>query len=158
MNAVCHKLKPAGVVNLSVYGRDSGGSNLLDQNSRALLRDCRLVADGLPVSVAANPDACVAIRSAEIFAELVAFHVGAGRDHRSISVESNHHVSDVHRLVAELPAAAGRDGFLFRSDLAERGNGDIVLGERAQAEFGIAMQTGLLGLALHVDDLADDFL
>src|SRR5271166_4083939 len=27
MNAVCHKLRPAGVLNLSVYWRDSGGSN-----------------------------------------------------------------------------------------------------------------------------------
>jgi hypothetical protein len=27
MNAVCHKLRPAGVLNLSVYWRDSRGSN-----------------------------------------------------------------------------------------------------------------------------------
>src|SRR5271163_2718213 len=27
MNAVCHKLEPAGVLNLPVYWRDSGGSN-----------------------------------------------------------------------------------------------------------------------------------
>ena len=130
----------------------------LSHYRRCLLSDCRLVADGLPVSVAANPDASVAIRAAEIFAELLAFHVGAGGDYGGVAIDSHDHIRNIHGFVAELTAAAGSDGLLFRGDLAERGDGDVVFGEGARGKFRIAVQAGVLGLTLHVDDLTDGFL
>jgi len=110
------------------------------------------------MSVAAHPDASVTIRPAEIFTQLMAFDVSARSNNGRIAVEADHHVSDVHGLVPELPAAAGRHGFTLGGDLAERGDGDIVLGEGAQRKFRVAAKAGFFSLALHVDNLTNGFL
>lgn len=65
-----------------------------------LLRDCRLIANGLPTAAAAHPDARVAIGPAEVFAELVALHVGAGGHDGGIAVEADDHVADINGFVA----------------------------------------------------------
>jgi len=122
------------------------------------LRDGCLITHGLPASIAADPDAGIAIGSAEIFAKLVAFDVGAGGNNGGVTVDAHHHIRNIHGFVAKLATAAGGDGFLFGGDLAERGNGDIIFGESAQGEFGVAPEAGFFGLALHVDDLADRVL
>ena len=47
---------------------------------------------------------------------------------------------------------------VMMADLAERRDGDIVFGESAHGEIGVAMEAGVFALALHVDDLANSFL
>src|SRR5271155_6284703 len=102
------------------------------------LGDGGLVADCLSVSVAADPDSSVAIGSAEVFAQLVAFDVGARGDDGSIAIHSHNHIRDIHGFVTELAAAAGGNGLLLGGDLAERGDGDVVFGEGAHREVGVA--------------------
>src|SRR5258708_8984847 len=80
---------------------------------RSSLGDGGLVADGLPASIAPDPDAGVAVGSAKIFAQLVAFHIGAGGHHRGVAIEADHHVADVHGFVAELATTAGAEGVFF---------------------------------------------
>jgi hypothetical protein len=126
--------------------------------AQVLLRDRGLIAHGLPLAIAANPDSSVAIGSAEIFAELVASDLGTGGDYGSIAVYAHDHIRDVHGFVAELAAPAGGDGFLLGRNLAERSDRDIVFGEDAQGKIGIAAEAGVFGLALHVDNLTDNLL
>ena len=122
------------------------------------LRNGCLITHGLPVSVAADPDAGVAIGAAEVFAQLMAFDIGAGGDDGSIAIHPHNHIRDIQGFVTELATAAGANGFLLGGYLAERGYGDVVFGEGTHGEIGVAAQTGFLGLALHIDDLADDLL
>jgi hypothetical protein len=137
-----------------LFGRWLGGRGRPPLHE-LLLGDGGLVAYGLPVAAAADPDSGVAVGAAEIFTELVASDVGAGGDYGSVAIDSHYHVANVDGVVAELAAFAGGEGILFRGHLAERGDGDIVFGERALGELGVAVQAGFLGLALHVDNFAD---
>src|SRR5947209_10763011 len=124
----------------------------------ALLSYCCMIADGLPTPAPAHPDTRVAIWTAEVLAELVAFDIGTGSDDRGIAVDSHHHIADVHCLVAELAAPADRDCFPLGCDLAERSDRDVIFRQCALGKFRVAMKCGLLGLPLHVDDLPDRIL
>src|SRR5579864_876786 len=95
----------------------------------ALLCDRSLVADRLPATVVANPDAGVAVGSTEVFAQLMTFDVGASGNHGRIPVDPDHHVADVDGLITELSAFARREGVLFCSYLSERRDSNIVLGQ-----------------------------
>jgi len=123
-----------------------------------LLRDGRLIAHNLPLTVAANPDPGVTVGSAEILAKLVAFHVGASRDHGGIAIHPHHHVRNIHGFIAELSAPASGDCLLFRGDLSEWGYRYIVVGKAVQRKVRITTEAGLLRLAFHIDDLANDLL
>jgi len=69
------------------------------------------------VAGAADPDAGVTIRTAEVFSELVALHVGAGCDDGRVTVDPHHHITDVDGVIAELAALASRDRVLLGGDL-----------------------------------------
>src|ERR1035441_6426450 len=118
-----------------------------------LLRDGGLVAYGLPVAGAADQDARVAVGAAEVFAELVSLHVGAGCHDGGVAVDAHHHVTDIDGFIAELAALAGGDGVLLGRDLSQRGDGNVILSEGALGEVGIAVEAGFLGLPLHFHDL-----
>src|ERR1700732_898057 len=83
-----------------------------------------LVAYRLPAPAAADPDAGIAIRSAEIFSELMALHLGAGGDDGGVAIDANHHVGNVHSLIAELAASARTNRFLLGRDLAQGSDSD----------------------------------
>ena len=83
-----------------------------------LLRDGGLIAHGLPVAGTADPDARVAVGAAEVFAELVTLHVGAGGDDGSVAVDAYYHVTDINGFIAKLAALAGGDGVLLGRDLS----------------------------------------
>ena len=123
-----------------------------------LLRDGLLVADGLPTAGAADPDAGVAIGTAEIFTELMAFDVGAGGDDRGVAVDANDHFSNVDGFIAKLAAFAGGENVLLGGDLTERGDADVVIGQSSLAKIDVTMQAGVFGLPFQIDDLADDIL
>ena len=89
-----------------------------DLQRETLLGDCGLVAYGLPVAGAADPYTGVAIGAAEVFAELMAFDVGAGGDDGGISVDADDHVGHVYGLIAKLAALPGGDGVLLGRDLS----------------------------------------
>src|ERR1700716_4531116 len=93
----------------------------------ALLGYSGLVAYRLPAPAAADPDAGIAIRSAEIFSELMALHVGAGGDDRHIAIDADDHVGNIHSLISKLAASARTNCFLLSSDLAQGGYGDIII-------------------------------
>src|SRR5579859_487167 len=126
--------------------------------SKRLLGDGSLVAHGLPAAAASYPDPGVAVGAAEVFAELVALHVGAGRDDGGVAIESNHHVADIDGLVAKLSTLAGGDRFLLGGHLSKRADRNVVVGKRFFWEFRIAAEAGFLGLVLHVNNLADGLL
>src|SRR5438309_6849225 len=111
-----------------------------------LLGDSGLVAYRLPVPAAADPDAGIAIRSAEIFSELMALHVGAGGDDGGVAIDANHHVGNIHSLISELAAPTRTNRFLLGSDLAHGSDRDIIIGLGALGEFSIATKGSLLGL------------
>ena len=85
----------------------------------------------------------------------MAFHIGPGSHDGGVAVDAHHHIRDIDGVVAELGALAGGDGLLLGRDLAERGDGNVVFGEGARGEVGVAAQAGLASLPLHVEDLAD---
>jgi|ERR1700678_459444 len=128
------------------------------EEQTTLLRNCSLIAYGLPLSVAANPNAGVAIGAAEIFAKLMTLDVGTRGDYGGIAVNPHHHIRNIHGFVAKLTAAAHGDGFFLGRHLAERSDGYVVLGKGVEGEIGIAAQAGFFGLPFHVDNLANDFL
>jgi hypothetical protein len=105
-----------------------------------------------------DPDAGVAIRTAEVFAQLVALDVGARGHDGSISVEADDHVADIDCVVAELSAPPSREGLFLCGDLTERGDRDIVIGQRALRKLGVTAKAGLFRLAFHLDDLANRVL
>ncbi len=128
------------------------------QQTKLLLGYGLLVAHRLPMASAADPDAGVAIESAEIFAELVAFHVGAGGNDRGVAIDAHDHFADIDRLIAELAALAGRENVLFAGDLAEGSNADIIVAQGSLRKIRVPMQAGFFCLSFQIDDLADDVL
>src|SRR5260370_19065356 len=89
-----------------------------------------LVAHRLPAPAAAYPDAGIAIRSAEIFSELMALHVGAGGDHGGVAIDANHHVGNIHSLISQVPASARTNRFLLGSKLTQGSDRNIIVGQR----------------------------
>ena len=47
------------------------------------------------MSAAADPDACISVGTTEIFAELVASHIGAGGNHGRVAVNAHYHVGHI---------------------------------------------------------------
>src|SRR5260370_37629227 len=74
-----------------------------------LLGYSRLVAHRLPAPAAADPDAGIPIRSAEIFSELMALHVGPGGDHSGVAPDAKHHVAKIQSLQSTHPAQAANN-------------------------------------------------
>src|SRR5260370_30233237 len=95
-----------------------------------LLGYSRLVAHRLPAPAAADPDAGIAIRSAEIFSELMALHVGAGGDHSGVAIDADHHVGNIHSLISQVPASARTNRFLLGSKLTQGSDRNIIVGQR----------------------------
>jgi hypothetical protein len=122
---------------------------------RGLLGDGSLVAYSQPVAGAADPDSGVAIGAAEVFAQLVALDVGACGDDGGVAVDAHHHVTHVDGVVAQLAAFAGGNSVLLGGDLAERRDGDVVLGEGALGKVGVAADAGFAGLVFEVNDFAN---
>ena len=88
----------------------------------------------------------------------MALDVGTGGDDRGIAIDTNDHVGHVHGFIAKLATPARGDGVFFGCDLTQRSDGDIVFGENAPGKLGIAVKRRLLGLALHIDNLANRVL
>src|SRR5215469_2155429 len=88
----------------------------------------------------------------------MALDVGPGGNDGRIPVEAHDHIADIDRFVAELAAFAGGESFFLGRYLSERTDGNIIVSQDALRELRVPTKAGFLGLTLHLDDLANDFL
>src|SRR5450631_722947 len=149
------RCSPRGSAEVLRFAQDDRADLCCELSGRhaILLRDCCLIAHGLPVAGAADPDSGVAVGTAEVFSELMALNVGPSGHDCHVAIDANHHVAHVDGVVAKLAAFAGRDRVLLCGDLSKRSNRYVVLSEGALGEIGVAADAGFLGLPLHFHNL-----
>src|SRR5215469_1740168 len=88
----------------------------------------------------------------------MALDVGTGGNNGRIPVEAHDHIANIDGFIAELAAFAGGESFFLGRYLSERADGNIILSQDPLRELGVPTKAGFLGLTLHLDDLANDFL
>src|SRR5437588_7592973 len=125
---------------------------------QALSRHRSLITGRLPVPVATYPDSSEAIGTVEFLSEVYSFHGGSSSHYRGIPVNAHHHVADVDGIIAKLPAFAGCHGVRLCNHLAKGRDAQVIIGEGALCECGIALHGRIFGLALQVENLADVLL
>src|SRR5712691_5459605 len=106
----------------------------------------------------ANPHSRVAVRAVELFTKILASYFRARRHHGSIAVDAYHHIADIDRIVPQLATPAGGDRFSLGDYLAQRGDGNVIICERALGESSVSVDRGIFRLALQFQNLADTVL